>query len=261
MGFRRVIVLLLLLPWVGGQLHGEDWQYEAAACFLMSVAETMESYVELRMQDYGLFRVKSGILDDGSGSFAAVQTVATEWDGHQTVWRLDFNTADPLQDVPYLARFGHDAEAVEWEPFLRSEGLKHGRYSASVKPYSCQLVVRDGNQVIWVSNEPTSFLNCSLQVMSRSLVLLTTDDRIAWQSSWNYDDRRRGMLRLDSDGSLTLYRTLEIPRPLFPWLRELYGWYRRGETWYQLECMWTSSPAGCLRVGQFWKRLQRKLRV
>ena len=197
--------------------------------------------------------------------FARTTTTQVEQDCHRTVsiqeFAWDYWSSEwvLLGVEPEIVKQGYDPDAVLWSRLQRGEVLVQGRYRAFVTDY-CELVILEDGKVLWYLGDALWVTDCAL-VLEGSTLALVRDRSVAWSSTGGspFED---AIARLDTDGALSVYRAYVMDRPaLFPTLlRRAFAWYRVGQTWLQLECVWSTSPFGCNRIGRLLWRVWRGLR-
>jgi curved DNA-binding protein CbpA len=197
------------------------------------------------------------------------QDFVEDWDPYRRAWAWY-----PLQAQPILKEEGRlDGRTVLQEgevldpPFI----LREGPFVTGL--YDCNLQVRRGKTVLWRSREDdeTDFWgprqkSCRMTLYGSQLIVENTGS-LAWQSprdedAWIGSRTVDYQARLDTDGSLTVYRMdppqkYTLPDFLAPLLHPIMA-RKNGY------CVFSTNLAGCHRLGRWLIRcltLNRRLDV
>jgi len=217
------------------------------------------------------------------------QDFVEDWDRFQRTW-----VYHPLQPQPFIVEEGYreqqrqrtarsTASNILWPgSFLTPDmaPLQQGHYQAGVLP-TCELRIVDDDTVIWTSDTSTMMRyapDCRLELRGPHLALIAGyPDQILWYSEAEDDEHvfdASYLARLDSDGSLAVYRTepLEdsswrsriLGRPprtraarVFQSFVRLVGNIVLDPSPLRLICVSTTGPFGCLRIGRLAVRIFR----
>jgi hypothetical protein len=199
-----------------------------------------------------------------------MQEFVEEWDPHEEMW-----VSHPLGIEPVVMEEGYKSSPNLLFP-QEILTLHQDRTFLALPPFraglsrSCKLMVFRGKKKrLWVSPVKQHWQQggqCVLSMQGPNL-MLSLNGELLWRSPgiqelWKEDF----MTRLDTDGSLTVYRLEEpdeIILTLLSWTRQFTPIYQmillvgRISFRKQLACVWSSGPAGCFRPGRLLVRFAR----